>query len=114
MSMNPQRQSALIMAVLATCLSLAGYWGLPAFGALVTLSFIAVPLGAYCALNGAPKTAAVAVYFGVATWLPFLVSRDSTFFFGKGYFALLPGGLVLCLLLVILHLRSAGRAKRSG
>lgn len=109
--MSAQKKTVTIGALLAALLGFAAVWSMPVFsGGAVFLALIAIPLALYCGSLGAPRTAAVAIYFSVAAHVPFWVSRDSSFYFGEGYWKLMIGGFVLGFLLLLLWVRKTRSA----
>ena len=108
-TMNLERRLVLAGSLLVILLSFVAYWIMPVFAAGgVLLVFLSALLAAYFASIGAIRTASVAAYFVGAACFPFVVSRESTFFFGQGYLMLAPGGVVFAALLLLLGRRRAG------
>ena len=102
-TMNPERRLVLAGSLVAILLSFVSYLIMPVFAAGgVFLAFLSALLAAYFASIGAIRTASVAAYFVAAACLPFVVSRESTFFFERGYLMLAPGGVVFAALLLLL------------
>lgn len=106
--MTRENGLAAFFGVIAAFLSAFGYWGSAAFGGAVLLTLFSVPLAVLCAVYGARKSAAVAIYFGVTAWLPHWTLVGSAFRFGEAWFGLFGLGLLLALALSCWHLRNVG------
>jgi hypothetical protein len=82
-------------ATTALLLAIFAFWTAPALTASLLLTFLAAPLALICGILGSPRTASMALYFSLAAWLPFLLSRHGIVEFGSALHALLAGGVVL-------------------
>lgn len=89
-------------------LAFAAYWSMPVFAAGgVFLLIMSALLAASFATMGARKSAIVSFYYILAACLPFIVPRDSMFYFQQGYSMLAPGGLILAVGLFLFNWRRA-------
>jgi len=84
---------------------------MPVFAAVgLFLVVLAIPLAIYFAVKGERIVASLSGYFSVVAFVPFVVSRDSTFFFEKGYLSLIFGGVIL--VFVAMMIRMLGRGSQ--
>jgi len=106
--MSYERILIRVGSLLTIFLAFAAYWSMPVFAAGgVFVLFTSALLAVYLAKIGANRSAAVAMYFVLSACLPFVVSRDSTFYFGQGYLLLAPVGMVLAVVLLACRKRRA-------